>query len=114
MLIIQYNLLIHEILTCRTLLFVTDGNGLTCFDVDLHTPSNDYTWFLGECHSAEYSRDAEKYKDKCCIPNGDHLLSCKSSQNAGWINAFVTIKGHTFCDDIVGVNKFTTINIPGK
>ena len=82
-------------------------------NVNLHTSENSYTWKLGKCYpSDKYSIDGT-YTEKCCIPNGNNVLSCKSAQGNGWVNAFVGIDGHVFCDDMVGYDKFVLINIPG-
>ena len=83
-------------------------------DVDLHTAMNGYTWELGQCLASDKYSIAGTYTEKCCVPNGKHIMSCKSVQNNGWINAFVGIEGHIFCDDMIGYDKFITINIPGK
>ena len=73
-----------------------------------------YNWQLGPCHTSHtYSRTGT-YTDKCCLPNGDNILSCKSSQNHGWANSVVTIGKHKFCDDSVGYNQLIKLNISGE
>ena len=83
-------------------------------DVELHTAMNGYTWELSHCFAADKYSIAGTYTEKCCVPNGTHAMSCKSAQNNEWVNAFVGIEGHMFCDDMIGQDKFIALNIPGK
>ena len=83
-------------------------------DVQLHTVATSYNWELGHCYGTQkYTLSANVYIEKCCVGNGRHLLSCENTVNGGWMDSFVKIGGHTFCDDIVGINKFILLNIPG-
>ena len=93
-----------------------EGKGLTCIDVKLHTDKTDYDWEFGQCYGSIaklWLRHANKYTEKCCLTNDNHVLSCKNNQNGGWIDGFVRIGGHKFCDDIIGDNKFILVNVPG-
>lgn len=87
-----------------------------------------YSWELGQCyatqqyiggHTEKYNGRTlvigglTSYREKCCILNGNHLLSCKNAHNSGWVNSLVQIGGHKFCDDIIGMNKFILVNIQG-
>ena len=102
-------------ITSYSLMILLDGKGSTCMDIDLHATSDTYKWQLGPCQfSLKYSKSSLKYTEKCCVPNGDHLFSCKSGQSSGWDNGVVKIGRHQFCDDSVGFNQLTTINIPGR
>ena len=74
---------------------------------------NGYTWELGQCYTTDQYSIAGTYTEKCCVPSGNHVLSCHSAQNNGWVNAFVGIDGHMFCDDMIGYDKFVAIDIPG-
>ena len=85
-----------------------------CFDISLHALSDGYTWEVGECHSTHKYSGAYTYTEKCCLPNDDNLLSCKSTQYHGWIDSNVKIGDHSFCDDMLGYNKFIRINLAGK
>ena len=72
-----------------------------------------YSWELAQCYIMNDYSKLGTYTKKCCIHPGDHLLSCLSTNNIGWVDSFVRIGDHLFCDDIVGYNKFIRINIPG-
>ena len=88
-------------------------SGQTCMDVNLHTATTGYTWELVQCSTTDEYSISGTYTEKCCIPNGNHVLSCHSGQNNDWVNAVVGIDGHKFCDDMIGHEKFVAINIPG-
>ena len=89
-------------------------HGSTCIDISLHTRRESYLWQLGQCHASfQYSRSG-LYTEKCCIQNGDHILSCKNNKGDGWVFSVVKIGQHQFCDDFVGYSKSTKINIPGR
>ena len=79
----------------------------------MHKKRNTYRWELGQCHATQKYASAYISSEKCCISNGDYLLSCTSSKDSSWDNSFVTIKDHKFCDDMIGHNKFIVMNMPG-
>ena len=85
-----------------------------CMDIDLHTQSDQYKWQLGPCYSSHDHSGNARYSEKCCIPYGDHILSCGKSDENGWANSVVKIGSHQFCDDLVGLDKLIAINIPGE
>ena len=87
---------------------------MICTDVHLHTTSEKYSWELGPCHSSLEYDDVGIYTEKCCVPNVDALLLCSSPDPHGWINSFVQIGGHQFCDDFIGYSTSLRVNIPGK
>ena len=87
-----------------------EGNGLTCMNVDLRTTKDGNTWELGPCYTSHKLSSTGTYIEKCCVPNGEHLFACNSAQNNGWVNAYVRVEGHMFCDDIIGYNKFISIH----
>ena len=95
-----------------------DLERFTCFDIVLYNGGKDaYTWELGPCvpsHAFDY--DVFEYTEKCCVPNGNYLLSCnvKDRSSSGWLtNSFVRIGRHKFCDDIPGYNALRAINVLG-
>ena len=97
-------------------LYSADPDHYTCLDVVLYTGgTNGYKFQLGPCvpsHKLVY--DTSKYIEKCCIPNGNYLLSCHHSGGSGWLtNSFVGVGRHRFCDDHTGYTVFRSINIPG-
>ena len=95
-----------------------DLERFTCFDVVLKNGGRDaYTWELGPCvpsHAFDY--DFSEYTEKCCVPNGNYLLSCivKDQSSSGWLtNTFVRIGRHKFCDDFPGYNALRAIHVLG-
>ena len=75
-----------------------------------------YEWELGLCiPSHKYDSGSDKYTEKCCIPNGNYVLSCrKNNDDLGWLlNNFIEVGRHHFCDDYVGYIALRAINIPG-
>ena len=97
--------------------FSIDTHGSVCINVDLHTlhTKNDiYKWQLGPCQASHKYSQIGTYTEKCCVPNGDHLLSCKNKQHDGWVDTAVTIGKHRFCDDSVGYNQLIKLNIQGE
>ena len=105
---------------CVNVYFITwfiDELGSTCINIHLHSRRGSYSWQFGPCHSSQqYSGSntyTEKYTEKCCAPNGEHIFSCKDTKGGGWDHSLVKIGGHQFCDDIVGYEKMIAINITG-
>ena len=105
--------------------FSADKHGLRCFDINFYATSKSYNWQLGHCHfSDQYAGGVlgfpkgdvtiQIFTSKCCVPDGDHIFSCKNDNGNGWAHGVVKIGKHQFCDDIIGYNKFITINIPGR
>ena len=101
----------------------TEQEGLTCLDITLEMDQHEYSWDFGPCTPSHTSytgmHRTYRYIEKCCIPSGDYLLSCKSKENHqlenqyGWIDSLVKIGRHQFCDDYTGYNTFVSLNIPG-
>ena len=46
--------------------------------------------------------------------NGNYILSCQSTEMNGWIDSFVRIGHHQFCDDYTNYNSMITLNIRGE
>ena len=98
-----------------------EQNNSTCFDIILDIPrirKDKNTWEFGPCFSSHdndqfSSLNRRSYTEKCCVPNGDYALSCKSKKSTGWVRSFVKIGRHQFCDDYTGYNSFVALNIPG-
>ena len=97
----------------------TQQKGVTCLNINLHTQATKYNWDLAPCSPSHLSthkigEGRWKYIEKCCLPNGNYLLECKSSELHGWIDSFVTIGKHQFCDDSTSYNSMVKLNIPGE
>ena len=59
-------------------------------------------WTFGTCSSSSIYGDYEKYYERCCLPPGQHILTCMNTENPeGWKNAFIEINGRRFCDDFI-------------
>ena len=97
----------------KPFVYSTEQDGSKCIEVQLNTAKNSSTWKLGQCHATHTYADAWTYTEKCCLPNGDHLLSCENTETDGWVSSNVKIGEHLFCDDIVGYNKLIRINPAG-
>ena len=96
------------------MIFYSDIHGETCTNIDLHTTRDSYKWQLGPCISSLKFSRIGTYTEKCCVPNDDQILSCRSDQPDGWGNSVVAIGNHQFCDDSVGYNQLIKLNIPGE
>ena len=79
-----------------------------------------YNWELAQCYgsvtpsiSGKFLAFEKSYTEKCCIQNGEHVLSCLSQKNNGWVNSFVRIGDHMFCEDMIGYDKFILVNTAG-
>ena len=115
-LLVSFSIISCIIIQFQYIIFLTlsqGGNGLACIEVNLLTTSDHYNWKLGQCYATHRDSNGGVYTGKCCVPDGDRILSCMSSEGKGWVNSLVRIGGHTFCDDIVGYNKFTKLKISG-
>ena len=92
----------------------TDEHGSTCIDINFHSTSSNYKWQLGSCHNSIAWHFGGIYTQKCCLANGDHVLSCMGDDGEDWNNGdVIRIGAHHFCDDFAGYPKLTRINIPG-
>ena len=89
--------------------------GLICIDVymtEWRTAEN--KWSLGHCYSSHKWVGAGTYIQKCCLSEGTHILTCKTSRhNDDWSSNVVIILGHRFCEDFVGYEEAMAINISG-
>ena len=74
-----------------------------------------YEWELGPCvPSHKYKAGSDIFSEKCCVPIGNYVLSCRNNDELGWLlNNFVKVGRHQFCDEYVGYNALSAINIPG-
>ena len=88
-------------------------NGLVCIDVRLTTIDSGYRWSFGNCTALQEYRGNGTYTEKCCIEAGKDILICKGDTRNGWIGSFVSINGHTFCDDFVGYKGMRALEISG-
>jgi len=46
----------------------------------------------------EYA-DSTVYSKRCCIPDGEYVLTCADSYGDGWHGASIEIDGEVYCDD---------------
>ena len=93
-----------------------DEHGSICIDIKFHSTDSNYKWQLGLCHNsiAWHVRLGGIYIQKCCLANGDHVLSCMADDGEDWNKgSVIRIGAHQFCDDFAGYPKLTRINIPG-
>ena len=51
---------------------------------------------------------------KCCLPDGNHVVTCRTSRNKqDWSNNVLLISGHRFCEDFVGYEAAIDIDVSG-
>ena len=85
-----------------------------CFDIELYTTSVGNGWSFGHCQSSQEYVGVGMYTEKCCLPQGPHILSCMSFDSHGWGRSFVLLLGHRFCDDHVGYKAMSMIDVFGR
>ena len=97
-------------------MYLTDAETICIYVslVSLLTTNAEYGWALGSCNfDLGYVGD-RTYTEMCCLPPGQHTLTCKSSYGVGWTYGFLEINGHRFCDDFTGYKAMRALNIAGK
>ena len=68
-------------------------------------------WTFGTCISSSIYEDYKKYSERCCLPQGQHILTCMNTENPeGWKNAFIEINGRRFCDDFISWSLMEKLN----
>lgn len=83
--------------------------------MSIYKPTPGYAWSFGHCSVSIKWLGSGTYTDKCCIPEGQHILRCSSGSTGkgDWSNAVVMMLGHQFCDDFVGHTAFIPLNVSG-
>ena len=72
-------------------------------------------WSFGHCSPSQEWRGPGTYIEKCCLPEGTHTLTCKTTRDKNdWSTNVVMILGHHFCEDFVGYETTMKINISGS
>ena len=107
---------------------------LVCFDVQLNIvgqTQNETTtilknsatarWKLGACSSLNSIEGNPTYQypalytERCCLESGVHTLLCYNIPPArGWMNSYLVINGHRYCDDFLTYKSYQTIMLKGK
>ena len=84
------------------------------------TSSPKVRWSLGTCSSVNSNLDTTVYQygslfvERCCIAPGKHTLTCDSTiPTRGWKDAYLTIDGHTYCDNFIGFKLMQKITVAG-
>ena len=93
---------------------------LVCIDIVLIVEvlgEKSLRWSLGPCSSGDnelkYYRNG-KYKERCCVLSGTHILSCHSSDmSLGWNYVQIRIDGHSYCDDFITLKAMRKVAIHG-
>ena len=95
-------------------IFQSDA-GSICFDVSMNKWStSDFKWIFGNCSSSHKWLGPGMYTEKCCMQEGNHVLTCSTSRNKNdWSNTDLRMLGHRFCDDFVGYEELIELNISG-
>ena len=64
--------------------------------------SRQLKWTFGTCTNSSSYDDYNKYFERCCLPPGQHILTCENTEKPdGWKNAYIEINGRRFCDDFM-------------
>ena len=95
-------------------------NILVCIDIEIIVEAvgpKSLRWSLGTCSSGnnknKYNKNA-RYKERCCLAPGIHILSCYSSdQSLGWKYLQIRINGHSYCDDFISFKAMRKVAIHG-
>lgn len=78
--------------------------------------ANQISWALhgvDGCSSTEVYGNNGLYEFDCCIPDSTFTLSCNSSWEDGWHNAYLEIEGHKFCDNFdFGYSQSVPVTFP--
>ena len=71
-------------------------------------------WSIGHCYPSHKWLGPGTYVEKCCLSEGIHVLTCKTARHrTDWSDNVVMILSHRFCEDFVGYEELTPINITG-
>ena len=70
------------------------------------------SWTLGPCANAQsypheigYTEYGKQYTERCCLPPGDYMLTCKVSSGEGWNGGFMEIQGNRYCHDFLASDE---------
>ena len=83
-----------------------------CYDVSMYKPTPDFGWSFGNCSDSHKWVGSGVYTDMCCISEGWHILTCRTSSHGqhDWSNTILMMLGHQFCDDFAGHNAYIPLN----
>ena len=57
------------------------------------------SWTFGSCISNRAYESYQTYTQDCCLSEGRHELTCKTSKGDGWHGGYVEIQGIKYCED---------------
>ena len=73
---------------------------------------SDNSWSLGPCASNRSYGNNQLYDQKCCMSNGEYVLTCKDSYKDGWHGGFIEIEGNIYCENFrSGHQKKVTVKV---
>ena len=76
--------------------------------------TSDFNWEFGNCSASLKWLGPGTYTEKCCLPDGNHVVICKTSRNTqDWSDNSLLILGHRFCEDFVGYEAVIEVNVSG-
>ena len=74
----------------------------------------DFNWAFVNCSASLKWLGPGTYTEKCCLPDGHHVVTCRTSRNKqDWSNNVLLISGHRFCEDFVGYEAAINIDVSG-
>ena len=76
---------------------------------------NEVSWTFGKCKSSQRYDSRRTYTTNCCLPKGEHTLTCKDSYGDGWHGGYMEIEGKQYCNDFsTGREKTEKVHIKGS
>ena len=88
-----------------------------CINLKLKTRKwgNEISWNFGPCSSSQVYENGQVYFEQCCLPPGEHTLTCEDSWGDGWHGGWIKIDGTKYCDDFTGGSEATAqVTVAGK
>merc|ERR1712038_1407610 len=75
-----------------------------CFDVSMHgiVWIHEASWSLGPCKGGSNYSPLSRSRnliEKCCLPPGEHVLTCNDAFGDGWPGGYLDIQGQKYCNN---------------
>ena len=87
---------------------------MTCLDITMYKSAPEYKWSLGHCLSRHKYIGPGTYTEKCCTSEKKITLTCSTNtEQEDWSMHTVMLRGHQFCDDLVGRKGMIEIDLAG-
>ena len=97
---------------------------VVCFNVETITKkwANEISWSVGSCKSTGRHTctanggyfDNMNFTQPCCLPPGDHQLTCNDCYGDTWRGGYLLIDGVKYCENFTGMAHNEVISLSGK